>query len=124
MKRAIPILRIFDEARAMEFYRDFLGFTIEWEHRFGDNFPLYCQVRRDECVLHLSGHSGDATPGSHVRIEMENVRDFCAALRAKDHKYCKPGDPEMMEWGNLEITLSDPFGNRLTFYECPQKKTD
>ena len=30
---AIPILRIFDEAKAREFYVGFLGFKIDWEHR-------------------------------------------------------------------------------------------
>ena len=29
-----PILRIFDEAKAKEFYVDFLGFSVDWEHRY------------------------------------------------------------------------------------------
>jgi len=60
MLRSIPILRIFDEAKAREFYVDFLGFTVDWEHRFNDDAPLYMQVSRDGCVLHLSEHYGDA----------------------------------------------------------------
>jgi hypothetical protein len=28
----IPILRIFDEVKAREFYVDFRGFNIDWEH--------------------------------------------------------------------------------------------
>ena len=59
----IPIFRIFDVEKAMEFYRDFLGFSVDFEHRFGENFPLYCQVSRGTCVLHLSEHAGDASPG-------------------------------------------------------------
>ncbi|MFP3560523.1 glyoxalase superfamily protein, partial [Paraburkholderia sp. SIMBA_049] len=38
---AVPIIRIFSEDKAREFYVDFLGFSVDWEHRFGDNFPLY-----------------------------------------------------------------------------------
>lgn len=38
---AIPVLRIYDIAKAKEFYVDFLGFAIDWEHRFDDNAPLY-----------------------------------------------------------------------------------
>jgi catechol 2,3-dioxygenase-like lactoylglutathione lyase family enzyme len=30
----IPILRIFDEAKARAFYVDWLGFKVDWEHRF------------------------------------------------------------------------------------------
>lgn len=35
-----PILRIFDEAKAREFYIDYLGFTVDWDHRFGPGMPL------------------------------------------------------------------------------------
>lgn len=34
----IPILRIFDLARAKDFYVDFLGFTVDWEISF--NRPI------------------------------------------------------------------------------------
>ena len=37
--RTVPIFRIFDEQKAMEFYIDFLGFALDWEHRFEENFP-------------------------------------------------------------------------------------
>ncbi len=54
--KTIPILRIFDEAKAREFYIGFLGFAVDWEHRFAPDLPLYMQVSRDGCVLHLSEH--------------------------------------------------------------------
>lgn len=34
--RAIPIFRIFDEANPREFYVGFLGFQVDWEHRFNE----------------------------------------------------------------------------------------
>src|SRR4051794_28673313 len=54
----IPILRIFDEAKAREFYLDFLDFHLDWEHRFAPDLPLYCQVSRSGLMLHLSEHHG------------------------------------------------------------------
>lgn len=36
LSTTIPILRIFDEAKAKEFYVAFLGFSVDWEHRFGE----------------------------------------------------------------------------------------
>jgi hypothetical protein len=36
LRQAIPSLRIFSVEKAKEFYVDFLGFTWDWEHRFGD----------------------------------------------------------------------------------------
>jgi Glyoxalase superfamily protein len=117
MKPPIPVLRIFDEAKAKELYVDFLGFKVDWEHRFGESFPLYMQISRDLCILHLSEHHGDACPGSTLRIETTGLDDFCAVLRTKNYKYFKPGLPQAMPWGSRETTVPDPFGNRLVFYE-------
>ena len=39
-----PILRIFDEAMAREFYVDFLGFKVDWEHRFDNKAVPYHSV--------------------------------------------------------------------------------
>ena len=78
----IPVLRIFDEDKAREFYVDFLGFKVDWEHRFEPGLPLYMQVSRDGCVLHLSGHHGDATPGSALRIETDAIDELQQSLLA------------------------------------------
>lgn len=111
-----PILRIFDEDKAREFYVGFLGFQVDWEHWFDENAPLYQQVSRDGCVLHLSGHFGDGCPGSAIRIETTGVAELQATLIAKHYKHARPG-LEKTEWGTLEVRLTDPFGNRLTFSE-------
>ena len=110
-----PILRIFDEAKAREFYVGFLGFQVDWEHRFGENFPIYLQVSRGDCVLHLSEHHGDATPGAKVLIELTGIDDLHRELGARDYRYLKP-DIEAVEWGRL-MSVTDPFGNRLVFSE-------
>lgn len=110
------VLRIFDEAKAREFYVDFLGFSVDWQHRFGDNFPLYLQVSREGCVLHLTEHHGDASPGSTVRIQTAGIDELHAELQRRDYKYAKPGI-EDAPWGERLLTVADPFGNRLTFYE-------
>lgn len=114
----IPIFRIFAVDKAMEFYCGFLGFKLDWEHRFGDNFPLYCQVSREGMLLHLSEHSGDASPGARAFIRVANVRLYQAELSGKDYRYMKPGVEEA-PWG-LEMHVIDPFSNRLTF--CQQEK--
>ena len=68
--RTIPILRIFDVAKADEFYVGFLGFSVDWDHRFDDNAPLYRQISRGDLILHLSEHHGDGSSGARVRIMM------------------------------------------------------
>ena len=105
----IPVLRIFDVARAKAFYLDFLGFTLDWEHRFEPDLPLYAQVSRSGVKLHLSEHYGDGTPGSVVYIAVENISDFLRELHDKRASFARP-DPA----GN-EAHITDPFGNVLRF---------
>jgi hypothetical protein len=114
-ERISPIVRIFDEDKAREFYLGFLGFTLDWEHRFGANFPLYAQVSRAGMVLHLSAHHGDATPGSNVFVSMKGVRAYREELIAKDYTFMKPG-VEDAPWG-AEMEVVDPFSNRIRFCE-------
>ncbi|HTH43459.1 MAG TPA: glyoxalase superfamily protein [Oxalicibacterium sp.] len=118
--KVVPILRIFDEGKAREFYLAFLGFGVDWEHRFGDNFPLYMQISGNGCVLHLSEHHGDCCPGAALRIETSGLDDFHAALSAKDYRYMKPGIQDT-SWGSRDMTVIDPFGNRLIFTESAQE---
>lgn len=112
--KTTPILRIFDEHKAREFYVDFLGFKVDWEHRFEPGLPLYLQVSRDGCVLHLSEHHGDCSPGAALRIETDELAAFHRELLAKAYRYARPGLQEM-PWGSTDMSIHDPFGNRLTF---------
>lgn len=109
-----PILRIFDEAKAREFYVGYLGFRIDWEHRFAPGMPLYLQVSRDSCVLHLSEHHGDACPGATLRIATEDIDDLQRELQQKRYGYAH-ATIEAMPWGSRDMSLRDPFGNRLIF---------
>lgn len=114
--RTVPILRIFSVEKAREFYVDYLGCKIDWEHRFDDNSPLYMQVALGALVIHLSEHHGDACPGSAVRVEVIGLRAFHGGLSAKNYRYLNPG-VEKTPWGSISLTLLDPFGNRLVFDE-------
>jgi len=93
--KTIPILRIFDEAKAREFYVDFLGFKVDWEHRFEPGLPLYMQVSNDGCVLHLSEHHGDCSPGAALRVETSDLDAFHAVLASKRYEYVRPGIEEV-----------------------------
>ena len=114
-EQAVPIVRIFDVAKAHEFYLGFLGFSVDWEHRYGDNFPLYTQVSRGGLRLHLSEHAGDATPGGNMVVYMKGIRAFQKELIGKDYPYMRPGLED--EGTRLEVTVTDPFQNRIRFME-------
>lgn len=115
----IPIFRIFDVAKAREFYCDYLGMTVDWEHRFGEDFPLYLQVSRDSLVLHLSEHSGDASPGARIFVWVTDVAAIHKQITARAYRFLKPGLSEA-PWGR-ELHLTDPFSNRITL--CQKAET-
>ncbi|MES2973907.1 MAG: glyoxalase superfamily protein [Pseudomonadota bacterium] len=112
--KTTPILRSFDEAKAREFYVGFLGFRVDWEHRFEPDLPLYMQVSRGGCVLHISEHHGDCSPGAAMRIEVDGLDAFHQELTQKQYKHARPGI-EDTPWGSRDMSVRDPFGNRLTF---------
>lgn len=111
-----PVLRIFDWPAAQRFYLDYLGWQVDWEHRFEPDLPLYVQISGPGgAQLHLSEHHGDGTPGTAVLIDVGDVDGLHAALAAKDYHYARPG-LEDEPWGRC-FTVYDPFSNRITFLQ-------
>lgn len=113
------ILRIFDYSKAIEFYVDWLGFKIDWEHFFEKNTPVYMQVTLNDISLHLSEHHGDSAPTVRIFIDdFQNLKAYHKQLIAKDYKYNRPGiNTPFYDNSALEMTVIDPFHNRLTFVE-------
>jgi catechol 2,3-dioxygenase-like lactoylglutathione lyase family enzyme len=114
--RTSPTLRIFDENKAREFYCDFLGFSVTFEHRFSDGLPLYLGLDRGDLSLHLTEHHGDASPGANVFVATRNIRAFHQELAAKNYAFNSPALDEL-PWG-LQVQVNDPFFNRIRF--CQQ----
>ncbi|MBT5873254.1 MAG: VOC family protein [Candidatus Latescibacteria bacterium] len=117
---SIPVLRMLDEARAKAFYIDYLGFEIDWEHRFEaatTNSPLYMQIHQGDAVIHLNGHAEQDASTSEVRIPVRGLEDYCAYLRAKNADYPKPSvvDPRY-KGTNTDMNIFDPFDNYLVFW--------
>jgi uncharacterized glyoxalase superfamily protein PhnB len=115
-QKTIPILRIFDVEKAKEFYVGFLGFSVDWEHHFGENTPAYLQVSRGGLTLHLSEHHGDGCPGSTVFVWMAGVEQFHREIAGKGYKYLRPG-LETTFYDARCVQVTDPFGNRIRFNE-------
>lgn len=114
--RAVPVLRVQDGADARQFYVDYLGFEVEWEHRFEAGMPLYLRVRRGEAVLDLSEYHGDGTPGTVVWVPVASADAFHAELSGRPHARLRPGVDRDAP-GGPTIEVIDPFGNVLRFCE-------
>lgn len=111
----VPILRILDEEKARSHYIEYLGFSVEFEHRFEPGTPLYMGLVRGDCRIHLSEHHGDGIPGTYVRVLVDDLQAYHAELVAKPYKYWRPGLADQ-EWGTREMSIGDGFGNKLIFY--------
>lgn len=118
-KSSIPVLRMFDEAAARAFYVDYLGFRVDWEHRFhpDPNSPLYMQISQGAAVIHLNGHAQPDAPISEVRIPVRGLERYCEHLCAKNADYPKPEvvDPRH-EGRKTDMNIFDPFENYLVFW--------
>ena len=122
-QQTIPILRIFDIPSARAFYLDFLGFQVDWEHRFDEGSPVYMQVSRGSLTLHLSGHHGDACPGSTVFVWMEGIEAFHREITSTGYTFMRPG-LETSFYNSLYIQVIDPFGNRIRFNQKIENAPD
>jgi len=116
VQKVIPVLRIFDYQKAIEFYVDWLGFNIEWEHTFEENMPIYMEITRDGITLHLSEHHGDATPGARVFVWCTGLKEYHHILIEKKYKNNRPGWQDTF-YNAWSVEVIDPFGNRITFNE-------
>ena len=61
-------------------------------------------------------HFGDGTPGSIVYVYMTGVKALHRELNNKKYRHSRPGLLEQ-EWGMTELSVADPFNNRITFGE-------
>lgn len=104
----MPILRVADGHATARWYAR-LGFEVVGEHRFGPEFPLYVFLERAAVHLHLSEHTGDATPDTLVYFWVDDVdvvaREFGVEVSEQP-------------WAR-EVQLTDPDGNRLRIATRP-----
>ena len=100
---AIPVLRVTDAVRAVAWYER-LGFSQEWEHRFGPSFPAFVSIVRDGSArVFLAEHEGDAKPDGLLYLRVPSVKVVADELSA-----AVVDQP----WGE-EVHLTDPDGNRV-----------
>ena len=112
---AIPILRIECVEEAKEFYCEYLGFELDWEHYFEPGAPVYMQVSRNGIRLQLSENNRFRS-GSAIYIDTVGLREFHAQLDATSSRFETP-DVTSSPWSTKQMEMEDPFGNLLRFHE-------
>ena len=120
----IPVLRIFSVDKALQFYVDFLGFSLDFGGPVaGEGTPFYGQITRCGTSLHLTEHQYDPSPGATILVWMSGLDGLYVELDRRRREVPVWGPavwiPEIEEaaWGARVLTVGDPFGNHLRFNE-------
>lgn len=118
MATITPVFRVFDYEKTLEFYIGWLGCKIEWEHR-PEGAPFYMRLSIQDVHFDLSEHHGECSPGGRFTIaDFKGLEAYHRQLLDKKYPYMRPG-LEKVEWDptTLEMTVIDPFYNRILFNE-------
>jgi len=107
----VPTLRIHDAAAAKAFWVEGLGFQVDFEWRHEPGFPVFMQVSKGGVRLYLTEHEGDCVSPGLVYLYVDDVDAWQAEALARGVVAQEP--PRDQPWGNRELSLSDPDGNRL-----------
>jgi catechol 2,3-dioxygenase-like lactoylglutathione lyase family enzyme len=110
MQSVIPALRVVSWERSRAFYVDILGCAVDWEHRFGPDFPVFAQISRGGMTLYLSEHAGDCEVGGLVYLYVEDVDAWHREIIEKGFDTPFPQD---QEFGLRDFRVHDPDGNQL-----------
>jgi uncharacterized glyoxalase superfamily protein PhnB len=121
MSAAVPILFVRDVTAAAAFYRDRLGFAVDFLH--GEP-PFYGAVSRDQARLHLRHvHrpsffpelASDEDSLILATIEVSDVKALHAEFAEAGAAFAQPLTKQV--WGGLDFHVRDPDGNVISFVE-------
>jgi hypothetical protein len=120
----IPVLRIFAVDPAMQFYVDFLGFTLDFGGpNGGPGTAYYGQISKADTTLHLAEAAYDGGQGATVFIWLDGIDDLREHLNDRRTQVPVWGpavwtpEVEQAQWDGRVLTIADPFGNHLRFSE-------
>jgi catechol 2,3-dioxygenase-like lactoylglutathione lyase family enzyme len=118
LTRAVPVILVVNVQASAEFFRDTLGFAIDFLH---GHPAFYGSVSRDDARVHLKFvHEPVLAVGAQDRdgfisafIEVENVKalyaEYVTAGATFDQKLKKQA------WGGRDFVVRDPDGNGICF---------
>jgi catechol 2,3-dioxygenase-like lactoylglutathione lyase family enzyme len=108
---ATPVFRVKDVDASIAYYRDALGFRLQW--RAGDGFAC---VAREKCSIFIT-NDNQSQPRMWVWIGVEDVRKLHAEYLETGANIRNP--PNNFEWA-LEMQVEDLDGNVLRIGSEPE----
>ncbi|MGZ6013834.1 MAG: glyoxalase superfamily protein [Caulobacteraceae bacterium] len=118
VKSATPIFFVSDVRRAAAFYRDALGFKIDFLHA---DPPFYGSVSRGQACIHLrlvhqtwfAERSASEESLILATIEVSDVRALFAEFEARGVAFVQTLTHQ--PWGGTDFQVRDPDGNAFSF---------
>jgi catechol 2,3-dioxygenase-like lactoylglutathione lyase family enzyme len=118
LTKAMPVLYVSDVRAAAGFYRDQLGFAIDFLH---GQPPFYGSVSRNEARIHLRFvHQPMFVPGLREKeqaisafVAVDNVKALFAEYRTRNVSFIRRLKKEA--WGQSSFIVRDPDGNDVCF---------
>ena len=118
VKSATPIFFVSDVPRAAAFFRDKLGFLVDFLHA---DPPFYGSVSRGETCLHLrlvhqTWFAEQAAREESLilaTIEVSDVKALYAEFQARGVAFAQPLTRQ--SWGGTDFQVRDPDGNAFSF---------
>ena len=108
----VPVLRVKDARASEAFYCGILGFTKNWEHQFGLEFPLLMSISFTGCTLMISEHVGTGSDNCDIYVNIDDVDGFFQTASGKGLVFEK--SPVNESWGMREAAFRDPDNHRFT----------
>jgi uncharacterized glyoxalase superfamily protein PhnB len=118
VKSIVPILFVRDVAVSAAFFREKLGFEIDFRH--GEP-PFYASVSRGEACLHLRCvHQPNFTELAEREVslilataEVSDVQGLFAEFSERGVEFAQA--PTSQPWGGTDFHVRDPDGNVISF---------
>ena len=107
---ARPILRVDSLKASQAYYRDALGFKIDWEH--GDP-PNFGSVSRSDLVLFMCEQCAQIGAGSWSMTFAKDLDALYEDFKKRGALIKMP--PTKMPWGLREMHVADLDGNMIRF---------
>jgi catechol 2,3-dioxygenase-like lactoylglutathione lyase family enzyme len=115
---AVPVS---DVDRAVAFYRDKAGFTLDHDHQVNEGLRfVQFTPPGSACSISLGEGVTDAAPGSVQGLQLV-VEDAEAARAELAARGVDAGDVQEFPWGRF-VFFSDPDGNRWSVQEITTRE--
>ncbi len=124
-----PLIGVFDMPTALAFYRNLLGFTVQFaspevetaEGRF--SHYMYLKFGGAEVMLNTQYDSNERPSGPPERKQRNVVfyihcQDIELAYRALTERGLKADRPKMAGYGLMHFSVEDPDGYTIVFQEA------